>query len=63
MTCSPFLRSIREYMLVRRYNHRTITASLYRIKAYILFHNKQHPNQLRVKDINLAHLLLRIWKG
>jgi hypothetical protein len=46
-------------MLVRRYNHRTIAAYLYRIKAYILFHNKQHPNQLREKDIDLAYLLLR----
>ncbi|WP_368411596.1 phage integrase N-terminal SAM-like domain-containing protein [Amphritea sp. 1_MG-2023] len=63
MTCSPFLRSICEYMLVRRYNHRTIAAYLYRIKAYILFHNKQDPNRLREKDIDLAHLLLRIWNG
>ncbi|WP_372740202.1 integron integrase [Neptunomonas sp.] len=58
MTHSPFLRSIREYMLVRRYSRRTIAAYLYWIKAYILFHNKQHPNRLREKDVMsyLTHL-------
>jgi len=43
---SPFLGSIREYMLVRRYSRRTIDSYLHWIKRYILFHGKRHPAEL-----------------
>ncbi len=51
MPSSPFLHSIKEYMLVRRYSPRTIKAYLYWIKCFILFHNKQHPLNLSKPDI------------
>lgn len=51
MSSSPFLRSIREHMLVRRYSRRTISSYLYWIKYFIVFHNKQHPEQLAEEDI------------
>jgi len=51
MKKSPFLQSIREYMMVRRYSKRTIESYLVWIRAYINFHEKQHPEKL-----NEAHL-------
>lgn len=48
---SPFLTSIEEYMLVRRYSKRTVRSYLRWIRAYILFHDKMHP-----KDLNASHI-------
>lgn len=58
MSSSPFLRSIRDYMLVRNYSPRTIKSYLYWIKFYIIFHKKKHPNQLLASDVEtfLTHL-------
>ncbi|KJY84034.1 integrase [Vibrio galatheae] len=59
MKSSPFLSYIREYMLGRNYALRTVDAYLYWIHQYILFHNKQHPNDLGTKDVEdfLTHLV------
>ena len=46
MSRSPFLDSIREYMLVRRYSRRTIESYVYWIRYFIVFHGKKHPEQL-----------------
>ena len=51
MSSSPFLRSIRSYMLVRQYSPRTIKSYLYWIKYYIVFHGKQHPKDLGERDV------------
>lgn len=58
MSSSPFLRSVREYMLVRHYSIRTIKSYLYWIKYFIRFHNKRHPNDLSSQDVErfLTHL-------
>ena len=47
MSTSPFLRSLREHMLVRRYSLRTVKSYSYWIKSFILFHGKVHPPELR----------------
>ena len=51
MSSSPFLRSIREYMLVRRYSLRTIKAYLYWIKYFVLFHKKRHPQDMGADEV------------
>ncbi|MCB1663585.1 MAG: integron integrase [Pseudomonadales bacterium] len=51
MSSSPFLRTIRDYMLVRNYSPRTIKSYLYWIKFYIIFHKKKHPNELLAADV------------
>ncbi len=51
MPRSRFLNSLSEYMLVRRYSKRTIESYLHWVKAYICFHDKQHP-----KDLNQLHI-------
>lgn len=51
MKKSPFLQSIREYMMVHRYSRRTIESYLVWVRAYINFHAKQHP-----KNLNEAHV-------
>ncbi len=58
MSRSPFLHSLREYMLVRRYSKRTIESYLYWVRAYIYFHDKQHPKELNRSHIEafLTHL-------
>ncbi|WP_372626987.1 integron integrase [Arsukibacterium sp.] len=43
---SPFLQYVAEEMYKRRYAKRTIETYLHWIKAYILFHKKQHPKNL-----------------
>ncbi len=55
---SPFLASVREYMLVRNYSRRTIDSYLYWVKYFILFSDKQHPSKLGEADIErfLTHL-------
>lgn len=48
---SPFLQSIYEFMLSRRYSKRTIRTYIYWIKAFILYHGKQHPKVLNNKGV------------
>jgi len=48
---SPFLQYIAEFMYARRYAKRTVDAYVYWIKAYILFHKKQHPAKLTEQDV------------
>lgn len=60
MSSSPFLGSIREYMLIRHYSIRTIKSYLYWIKYFILFHDKSHPESLSKKNVErfLTHLVV-----
>ncbi|HEB28613.1 MAG TPA: hypothetical protein ENI05_12710 [Porticoccus sp.] len=51
MSSSPVLRSVREYMLVRRYSLRTIKSYLYWIKYYIVFHKKRYPTSLSEQHV------------
>ena len=46
MARSPFLKSIEDFMHVRRYSRRTIGSCLYWIRLFILFNDKQHPSTL-----------------
>ena len=48
---SPFLQSINQFMLARRYSKRTISSYLYWIKAFIHFHDKRHPDTLDDADV------------
>ena len=43
---SPFMASVAAHLRVRRYSERTIKTYLYWIRYYIVYHNKQHPNEL-----------------
>jgi integrase len=58
---SPFLSSIYDEMMRRRYAKRTIETYLHWIKSYIVFHNKQHPRLLGDSDVEvyLDHLVLK----
>lgn len=47
---SPFLRSLKGHMLVRRYSLRTIKSYLYWVKCYILFSGKTHPENISEQD-------------
>ena len=60
MSSSPFLGSIREYMLIRHYSIRTIKSYLYWTKYFILFHDKTHPESLSKKNVErfLTHLVV-----
>ncbi|MCK6265664.1 integron integrase [Vibrio sp. ZSDE26] len=57
---SPFLNYIREYMASRHYAQKTIKAYVYWIKQYIFYHNKHHPKELGVKEVEafLSDLVL-----
>jgi len=48
---SPFIDSIVRFMSVRRYSPRTIEAYLYWIKYYIHFHQKRHPSEMGVREV------------
>ena len=48
---SPFLQSIADFMSVRRYSKRTINTYLYWIKFYIVYHQKNHPNNMHDAEI------------
>lgn len=60
MQKSPFLSSIYDEMMRRRYAKRTIETYLHWIKGYIVFHNRQHPDLLGNKEVEayLDHLVL-----
>lgn len=51
MSASPFLRSLREHMLVRRYSLRTIKSYSYWIKSFIIFNGKVHPAELAGAEV------------
>lgn len=55
---SPFLQFVAEEMYKRRYAKRTVETYLHWIKFFILFHNKQHPNDLQDEHVEqfLTHL-------
>ena len=53
MSTSPFLRSLREHMLVRRYSLRTVKSYSYWIKSFILFHGKVHPTELGGTEVEV----------
>lgn len=57
-TKPKLLDQAREILRTRRYSHRTEEAYLHWIKRYIFFHNKRHPAEMGVKEINecLTHL-------
>ena len=46
MTDSPFLNAIADYMSVRRYSKRTVSAYLYWIRYFIVYHQKRHPSDM-----------------
>lgn len=58
---SPFLESISDFMLTRRYSKRTIETYLTWIKAYIIFHGKRHPSELGEAEVEsfLTHLAVK----
>lgn len=55
---SPFLKTISEFMLVRRYSKRTIKSYITWIKAFINFNEQRHPEQMGANEIErfLTHL-------
>lgn len=61
MSSSPFLNSIREFMLVRRYSRRTIDTYLHWIKYFIVFNNKKHPEVMGDAEVAafLTHLAVQ----
>jgi integron integrase len=61
MTRSPFLESISDFMLTRRYSKRTVETYLLWIKAYIVFHGKKHPREMGEPEVEkfLTHLATR----
>ena len=58
MSRSPFLKSIYDAMLSRRYSKRTIETYLYWIKGFIHFQNKRHPKDMGEREVAqfLTHL-------
>lgn len=58
MSKSPFLQSLSDFMRARHYSKRTIESYSYWIKHFILFCEKQHPEQLEEEDVErfLTHL-------
>ncbi|WP_416205613.1 phage integrase N-terminal SAM-like domain-containing protein [Oceanobacter antarcticus] len=46
MSKSPFLNQISRFMRLNGYSLRTEKTYLYWIKAYIRFHQRQHPNAM-----------------
>ena len=48
----PFLNSIAEFMLVRRYNKCTIKSYIAWIKVFINFNDQRHPEEMGVREID-----------
>lgn len=48
---SPFLTSLKEFMLARHYARKTIQTYRYWIVQYIRFHRNQHPSKLTNADV------------
>ncbi len=55
---SPFLNSISDFMMVRRYSKRTIRSYLYWIRYYIVFCSMRHPEDMGAIEVEqfLTHL-------
>ena len=55
---SPFLNTVRETMRVMHYSIRTEKSYIEWIKRFIYFHNKRHPAEMGVVEVNafLTHL-------
>jgi integron integrase len=51
MSTSPFLKSIREFMMVRRYSLRTIDSYLYWIRYFVLHNKKRHPSEMSIDEV------------
>ncbi|GAB5498406.1 MAG: hypothetical protein PsegKO_07170 [Pseudohongiellaceae bacterium] len=51
MAPSPFMRSLREHMLMRRYSKRTVDSYLYRVRYYIRYDGKRHPAEMGAKEV------------
>ena len=51
MSKSPFLSSISDFMMARRYSKRTVSTYLMWIKSCIIFHNKRHPKDMGATEI------------
>lgn len=51
MSRSPFLDSLRKYMLARYYSKRTIQAYLYWIKYFINYQKKRHPKEMGAREV------------
>ena len=60
-TKSPFLSYIIEFMYSRHYAKKTIETYVHWIKQYILFHHKQHPEQLSETHVEqfLTYLVVK----
>lgn len=43
---SPFLNSVAEFMLARRYSKRTVSLCITWIKAFINYNDQAHPDSL-----------------
>jgi len=58
MAESPFMRSLKDFMMVRRYSLRTIDSYLYWVRYYIRFHQMRHPSELCNENVMqfLTHL-------
>ena len=58
---SPFLNSVAEFMLVRRYSKRTIKSYIAWIKAFIIFNNQRHPKAMGGREVEafLTHLAVK----
>ncbi|MGB0936546.1 MAG: integron integrase [Colwellia sp.] len=48
---SPFLKHVQEQMLTKRYAKRTAESYIYWIKSFILFNNKEHPNNCHDAEV------------
>jgi hypothetical protein len=51
MAPSPFMRSLREHMLMRRYSKRTVDSYLYWVRYYIRYHDKCHPAEMGAREV------------
>jgi len=58
---SPFLDSISDFMVVRRYSKRTIKSYIYWIRYFIVFHKKRHPAEMGALEVEqfLTHLAVQ----
>ena len=55
------LGQVRDAIRLKHYSYRTEQSYVQWIRRYILFHNKRHPNQMGVPEIEafLAHLAVQ----
>ena len=55
---SPFLKSLRDVIRVKRYSLQTEKSYLYWVKFFIMFNDKRHPRDMGAPEINrfLTHL-------